>query len=136
MKLRSIRDFVIGKVKQVASSDVVVYADGDVSKPDVLQVRARVKVLPAETTKIGVGINGYKQGEGLVVIDTFSSKVAGERDKLEDFATDIVDSFQFITQPLDDGNTIHIWTAWVDQTIDETTQFHIPVFVRWTLIHS
>lgn len=136
MNIRSIRNFVLSKVNGVAPTNTIVYADGDVSKPDVLQLRARVKVLPAETTKIGLGVLGYKQGEGLVVIDLFSSKVAGERDKLEDFATAIVDSFKLMTQPLDNGDTIHIWTAWVDQMIDETTQFHIPVFIRWTLIHS
>lgn len=135
MNLRTIREYIKTKVLAVAPSGAIVYSDGDVSKPDLLEMRARVKVLPAETTKISLGLNGHKQGEGLVVIDLFTAKANGY-EQLEDFGMDIVKNFNFATQDLGDGVQIHIWSVWVDQLIDENPYFHIPVFVRWTLIHT
>lgn len=135
MNIRYIRNFIIDKVRDATDSNVLVYADGDVSKPDANQTRARVKVFPRETEKVAVGITGHKQGAGLVQVDLFGPQVAG-RDELEDVAQGVVASIPFTTYELEDGSNLHVWSVWVDQILDEKPYFHIPVFIRWTLIHT
>lgn len=137
MNIRNIRNFVIEKVNGVVTSDVLVYADGDVSKPDAAVTRVRVKVLPNETSKPGVGIGGMKEGAGLVQVDLFGPQaIENARDNLEDLGQAIVEAIPFITHTLEDGKTLHVWSVWVDQVLDEKPYFHIPVFVRWTLHHT
>ncbi len=125
-----VRDALSAAISNVNS--VSVSLEGSRKEPSSTETFARVKVLPAESELISIGINYRTQYQGLAQIDIIAPRSTGLT-ALENIAADLL---TMTREPTTDTGRLLFLTVWQETVQEEPAKLRVPVLVRWVFYYD